>query len=82
MNPNPQRPTLNLDVLQFCADESIPPTTVMKIAQTVLASINAKQLTRAERDQLIRTEWNGRNTRELMRRFGISRSTLYRIINR
>ena len=78
MTPN-HRATLSIDVLELCINERIPPDAALKIAQTVLE--NMKQIPRAERDRIIRTEWNGRNTHELMRRFDISRSTLYRIIN-
>lgn len=79
MNPN-HRATLSIDVLELCINERIPPDAALKIAQTVLE--NMKQIPRAERDRIIRAEWNGRNTHELMRRFDISRSTLYRIINK
>ena len=75
------RAALSIDVLEICISEHIPPDAALKIAQTVLENISMKQIPRAERNRIIRTEWNGRNTHELMRRFGISRSTLYRIIN-
>jgi len=35
---------------------------------------------RARRDETIRKEWNGRNADELMRRYDVSRTTLYRVL--
>lgn len=75
------RAILNIDVLKLCTKEHIPADAVLKIAQTIIENLNVKPLSRTERDKIIRGEWNGRNTHELMRRFGISRSTLYRIVN-
>lgn len=42
----------------------------------------ATKLTREERDAEIRRQWHGRNVRELCRRYGVSRPTLYRIVRR
>lgn len=39
-------------------------------------------LTRQERDARIRTEWNGKNVKHLCRKFGVGRTTLYRIVSR
>lgn len=38
-----------------------------------------KPISRMQRDQLIRQEFNGRNGCEIMRRYGVSRATLYRV---
>lgn len=35
---------------------------------------------RARRDDTIRSEWNGRNADDLMRRHAVSRTSLYRIL--
>lgn len=40
------------------------------------------RLTREERDAAIRRDWRENNVRDLCRRHGVSRSTLYRVVRR
>ncbi|MGY6214974.1 Mor transcription activator family protein [Methylolobus aquaticus] len=37
---------------------------------------------KAERNALIRRDWNGRNVPELMEKYQVGRTTLYRIVSR
>lgn len=39
-------------------------------------------LTRAQRNEAIRREFNGQNLRELMRKYGVHKCTIYRAVKR
>lgn len=39
-------------------------------------------LTRAQRNEAIRREFNGRNLRELMKKYSVHKSTIYRAVRR
>ncbi|MGX2041808.1 Mor transcription activator family protein [Methylocaldum sp. MU1018] len=58
----------------------------VEIAATVEARLTHKPaeapLTPEARNARIRAEWNGRNVRELMKRHGVSRSTVYRVVGK
>ncbi|WP_434149690.1 Mor transcription activator family protein [Methylocaldum gracile subsp. desertum] len=58
----------------------------MRSAATVESSLTHKPaeapLTREERNARILTEWNGRNVKELIARYGLSRSAVYAIVGK
>ncbi|WP_434111176.1 Mor transcription activator family protein [Methylocaldum sp. GT1TLB] len=58
----------------------------MRSAATVESRLSHKPaeapLTREEGNARILTEWNGRNVKELMARYGLSRSAVYAIVGK
>lgn len=76
----------------FC---QMPPAAAADLARAICCSA-AKQghagaeyylpalhtLTRAQRNEAIRREFNGQNLREVMKKYGVHKSTIYRAVRR
>jgi len=74
------------EIIAAAVAQSVDVRTAIEIAETVEARLTQKPaeapLTREERDARLRAEWNGRNVKELMKRYGVSRSTVYRAVGK
>jgi Mor family transcriptional regulator len=80
--PSPKE--VKTEIIAAAVAQSVDVRTAIEIASIVESRLTAKPvdmpLTRAERDARIRAEWNGRNVKELMKQYGLGRTTIYRII--
>ena len=77
---------LRVEIVTAAAAFSISPGCATEIANRVVDRLgimanSPKSLERTERTAKIQAEFNGRNQKELMRKYQISRSTLYRVLN-
>jgi len=75
---------LRTEIIAAAVALSVDVRKAVEIAATVESRLTHKPaeapLTREERDTRLRAEWNGRNVKELMKRYGVSRSTVYRVV--
>lgn len=75
---------LRAEIISAAVALSVPVQKAVQIADSVEDNLGQaeaeKELTRQERNARIRAEWNGRNGKELMEKYRVSRPSLYRIL--
>ena len=83
------------DALQSPDEFGLPPAAARTLAEAIVCTAArrghggtdyylpmAQHLSRRERDAQIRSQFLGNNLRDICRKFGISKTTVYRIIRR